>query len=237
MAKPDLLTQSKPFLAFLENWQAQIQSLPLATVIPDPEKTAILSVDVINGFCYEGPLASPRVAGIVEPIVSLFKSAWAQGVHQIILCQDTHEPDAVEFSAWPPHCVRGTPDAETVDAIQALPFYNQLIVLPKNSISSTTNTGLDVWITSHPDIDTFIVVGDCTDLCTYQLAMQIRLDANARQLTRRVIVPANCTDTYDYSIEAARARGGLPHPAELIHDIFLYHMVLNGVEVVKSLSS
>jgi len=237
MAKPDLLTQSKPFLAFLENWQAQIQSLPLATVIPDPEKTAILSVDVINGFCYEGPLASPRVAGIVEPIVSLFKSAWAQGVHQIILCQDTHEPDAVEFSAWPPHCVRGTPDAETVDAIQALPFYNQLIVLPKNSISSTTNTGLDVWITSHPDIDTFIVVGDCTDLCTYQLAMQIRLDANARQLTRRVIVPANCTDTYDYSIEAARAQGGLPHPAELIHDIFLYHMVLNGVEVVKSLSS
>jgi nicotinamidase-related amidase len=176
------------------------------------------------------------VAGIVEPIASLFTSAWGQGVRQIVLCQDTHEPDAVEFSAWPPHCIRGTYEAETVDFFKALPFYNQLIVLPKNSISSTTNTGLDVWIVSHPDFDTFIVVGDCTDLCTYQLAMQLRLDANARQLTRRVIVPANCVDTYDYSIEAARAQGGLPHPAELMHAIFLYHMALNGIEVVQSLS-
>ena len=182
-------------------------------------------------------MASQRVAGIVEPIASLLKSAWALGVRQIILCQDTHEPDAVEFSAWPTHCVRGTHEAETVDIFKALPFYNQLIVVPKNSISSTTNTGLDVWIISHPEIDTYIVVGDCTDLCTYQLAMQIRLDANAHQMTRRVIVPVNCADTYDYSVETARALGGLPHQAELIHAIFLYHMALNGIEVFQSLPS
>jgi nicotinamidase-related amidase len=235
MISTDLLTQSKTFLAFLENWQAQLQPVVLAEVIKNPDRVAILSVDVINGFCYEGPLASPRVAGIVEPIASLFTSAWAQGVRQIILCQDTHEPDAVEFSAWPPHCVSGTSQSETVDSFKALPFYNQLIVVPKNSISSTTNTGLEVWILSHPDIDTFIVVGDCTDLCTYQLAMQLRVDANARQLDRRVIVPANCSDTYDYSIEAATDQGGLPHPAELMHAIFLYHMALNGIEVVLSL--
>jgi len=232
----DLFTQSRPFLAFLENWQAQMQPVALADAIQDPEKTAILSVDVINGFCYEGPLASPRVANIVAPIASLFTSAWAMGVRQIILCQDTHEPEAVEFSAWPSHCVRGTPEAETVDAFKKLPFYNQLVVFPKNSISSTTNTGLDMWISSHPEFDTYIVVGDCTDLCTYQLAMQIRLDANARQLARRVIVPADCVDTYDYSLEAAKEHGGLPHPAALIHAMFLYHMALNGIEVVNSLT-
>jgi nicotinamidase-related amidase len=235
MLSTDLLTQSKPFLAFLEKWQAKLQSVALDDVITSPDKVAILSVDVTNGFCYEGPLASPRVAGIVEPIASLFTAAWAQGVRQIILCQDAHEPDAVEFSAWPPHCVRGTPEAETVDSIKTLPFYNQLIVLPKNSISSTDNTGLEVWILSHPEIVTFIVVGDCTDLCTYQLAMQLRVDANARQMNRRVIVPANCSDTYDYSIEAAREQGGLPHPAELMHAVFLYHMALNGIEVVQAL--
>jgi nicotinamidase-related amidase len=235
MIAADLLTQSKPFLAFLEQWQAQMQPVPLANVLQTPDRVAILSVDVINGFCYEGPLASPRVAGIVEPIASLFTSAWEQGVRQIILCQDTHEPDAVEFDAWPPHCVRGTSESETVDAFKTLPFYNQLIVLPKNSISSITNTGLEVWILSHPEIDTYIVVGDCTDLCTYQLAMQLRVDANARQIIRRVIVPANCSDTYDYPIEAARLNGGLPHPAELMHAIFLYHMALNGVEVDQSL--
>jgi len=237
MISTDLLTQSKPFLAYLENWQDQLQPVSLPEAIPDPDKAAILSVDVINGFCYEGPLASPRVARIVEPIASLFMSAWVHGVRQIILAQDTHEPDAVEFSAWPPHCVRGTREAETVEAFKTLPFYNQLIVVPKNSISSTTNTGLDVWISSHPNIETYIVVGDCTDLCTYQLAMQIRLDANARQLSRRVIVPANCTDTYDYSIESSRTQGGMPHPAELIHAIFLYHMALNGIKVVQSVTT
>jgi nicotinamidase-related amidase len=236
MIYPDMQTQTKPFLAFLDNWLAQMQPVAFDKIVTDPDKAAILSVDVINGFCYEGPLASPRVAGIVGPIVNLFSSAWVQGVRQIILCQDTHEPDAVEFSAWPPHCVRGTHESETVDAIKALPFYNQLIVLPKNSISSTTNTGLDVWITSHPDIDTYIIVGDCTDLCTYQLAMQLRLDANAHQQARRVIVPADCSDTYDYSIEAATAQGGLPHPAGLMHAIFLYHMALNGIEIVRTLS-
>jgi nicotinamidase-related amidase len=235
MIATDLLTQSKPFLTYLEKWQAQLQPLALADVITNPDRAAILSVDVTNGFCYEGPLASPRVAGIVEPIASLFTAAWAQGMRQIILCQDTHEPDAVEFSAWPPHCVRGSSEAETVDTFKALPFYNQLIVFPKNSISSTTNTGLEVWLLSHPDMETFIVVGDCTDLCTYQLAMQLRVDANARQVTRRVIVPANCSDTYDYSIEAAQKNGGLPHPADLMHAIFLYHMALNGIEVVRSL--
>ena len=235
MISTDLLTQSKPFLAFLEEWQTELQSAQLAEVLANPDRVAILSVDVTNGFCYVGPLASPRVAGIVEPIASLFSAAWDQGVRQIILCQDAHEPDAVEFDAWPPHCVRGTSESETVDAFKELPFYNQLIVVPKNSISSTTNTGLEVWILSHPEIDTFIVVGDCTDLCTYQLAMQLRVDANARQTARRVIVPANCSDTYDYSIEAARMQGGLPHPAELMHAIFLYHMALNGVEVVQSI--
>ncbi len=235
MVSANLWTESVPFLAFLEDWQANLQPAGLDNVIPNPEKTAIISVDVINAFCYEGPLASQQVAGIVEPVVNLFKAAWDKGVRQIILCQDTHDPEAVEFSAWPPHAVRGTHESETVEPIKKLPFYNQLIVMPKNSLSCFTNTGLEVWISSHPDIDTYIAVGDCTDLCTYLLALQLRVDANAFQLGRRVIVPADCSNTYDYSIEMAQKQGGPPHPAGLLHAIFLYHMALNGVEVVQSI--
>ncbi|HPA32690.1 MAG TPA: isochorismatase family protein, partial [Anaerolineaceae bacterium] len=207
-----------------------------ANALPAPERAAILPVDVIQGFCVSGPLASPRVARIVTPIVQLFQSAHAAGLKHILLTQDTHEPDAVEFANFPPHCVRGTAEAEPVAEIQALPFFHEMVILPKNSIASGLNTGLSDWLDAHPEVDTFIVVGDCTDLCTYQLAMHLRLDANARQIQRRVIVPADCVETYDLPVDTARQIGALPHPADLLHAVFLYHMALNGMEVVQSIT-
>jgi nicotinamidase-related amidase len=229
-----LLSQSQDFLQFLDGWAAGLPRLSLEGV-PHPERAAIISVDVIEGFCSQGPLASPRVATIVDPIARLMRSAWTIGLRQIALVQDTHEPDAVEFGAWPQHCVRGTDESQAVAALRELPFFDQLSVFPKNSISSFMNTGLNGWLEARPRLDTFIVVGDCTDLCTYQLAMHLRLDANARQVTRRVIVPADCADTYDRTVPSAQREGGLPHPAALMHAVFLYHMALNGVEVVSTL--
>ncbi|MGD0709226.1 MAG: isochorismatase family protein [Anaerolineaceae bacterium] len=164
-------------------------------------------------------------------------AVWSRGVRNIVLIQDTHEPDAVEFGSFPPHCVRGTAEAETVDAFKALPFFDQIKVMPKNSIASGLNTGLVEWLASHLSVDTFIVVGDCTDLCSYQLAMHLRLDANARQLKRRVVLPADCVDTYDTPLALAKEIGAFPHPGDLLHAVFLYHMALSGVEVVKTLVS
>ena len=222
---------SQAFLAFLEGWIDQLPAVSIDQAIPDPRKTAVVSVDVTQGFCYEGPLSSPRVASIVEPITELFEKSYACGVRNFLLPQDTHEPEAVEFAQWPPHCVRGTSESETVQAFRALPFFGEMQIFEKNSIASGINTGLNEWLESHPEVDNFIVVGDCTDLCTYQLAMHLRLDANERQLSRRVLVPANCVQTYDRPVEVALEQGGLPHPGDLMHAIFLYHMQLNGVEV------
>ncbi len=223
------------FLAYLDDW---IQNLPvrrLNDLVVRPEKIAIISVDVTKGFCSIGPLASPRVAGIVEPIVDLLERAWNAGVRHIILSQDTHEPDAVEFSAWPPHCIRGTEESETVDEIRQLSFFDQIMVLEKNSIASGLNHDLQQWVLDHPEVENYIVVGDCSDLCTYQLAMFLRLDANERQLKRNVIVPENCVQTYDMTIEVAKEVGAFAHPGDMMHAFFLYHMALNGVEVIKAI--
>jgi nicotinamidase-related amidase len=235
MPRLNLEAQSAPFLRYLEQWLVQLPVVDIKDVAPNPNHAAIVSVDVINGFCVSGPLASERVGRIVEPIATLFQRAWDYGIRHILLTQDSHEPDAVEFSAWPPHCIRGTAEAEPVDAFKRLPFFNQMLILEKNSISSGLNTGLNDWLAQHPEVDTFIVVGDCTDLCTYQLAMHLRLDANARQLQRRVIVPVDGVETYDRPIEVAEKEGGFPHPGDLLHAIFLYHMALNGIEVVEKI--
>lgn len=236
MATRDWIDASRPFLEYVDRWSRALPSVQIDQAYPNPEQAAIVSVDMINGFCHEGPLASPRVRALIPHIVALFERAWAHGIRQIVLSQDTHEPDAVEFGQFPPHCVRGTAESETVPEFKALPFFDQMTVFEKNSIQSGLNTGLNDWVNSHPTISTFIVVGDCTDLCTYQLAMHLRLDANARQLERRVIVPADCVDTYDLPVDAALSMNAVAHDAELLHRLFLYSLMLNGVEVVATLT-
>jgi nicotinamidase-related amidase len=227
--------QTAAFFGYLEDWFATLKVRKPEEIFQTPERCAILSVDLTEGFCHFGALASPRVAGLIDPVVHLMEDAWEQGVRNFVLSQDTHDPEAVEFSAWPPHCIRGTEEAETVEAIKALPFFKEMTLIEKNSIDSGMNGGLAAWIEAHPQVDTFVVVGDCTDLCVYQLAMFLRLQANEKQQQRRVIVPENCVQTYDLPVESALVIGAVPHPGDLLHVLFLYHLALNGVEVVKSI--
>lgn len=227
-------SSSQPFLAFLREWINGLRPLSWKQLLPKPQQIAILSVDVIQGFCSQGALASPRVGQIVAPIVSLFDQAWSAGVRHILLFHDTHDPEAVEFGAYPPHCISGSDESEAVAEIKALPFYSQMRIYPKNAVGML-HTGLDAWLAEHPEVSTFIVVGDCTDICVYQLAMHLRVDANARQLARRVVVPMNCVDTYDRPVSVAQEQGGLPHDADLLHAVFLYHMALNGIEVCQKI--
>jgi nicotinamidase-related amidase len=224
------------FFAYLKEWLAGMKSIGMAEAFPDPQKGAILSQDLIKGFCSIGPLASPRVDGIVKPVANFFQSAWSYGVRNILLFQDAHEPDAIEFNAYPPHCVRGTAEAETVEEFKALPFFDKLPVFTKNSISSGIKTGFDEWLAAKPEVDTFVVVGDCTDICIYQLAMYLRTTANASQIKRRVIVPAQFVQTYDRPLAVAREQGGFPHPGDLLHEVYLYHMALNDVEIVQRIN-
>lgn len=225
------------YINFLDQWIATLPTLSLASVLRQPRNCALMCVDLINGFCTTGPLASPRVQAIVQPITRLFQSAYDQGVRNFVLPQDTHDPVAVEFASYPPHCVRGNPESRTVPELAALLFASEFVIIEKNSISSAENTLLDSWLGQHAQINTFIVTGDCSDLCTHQLAMHLRLRANARQTPGvRVIVPVDCVQTYDTSIEVADRLGIPPHQGDLLHAIFLHNMATNGVEVVGSLN-
>lgn len=236
MEAAQLIADSTAYLTWLATWEAALPAKALRDVVADPTRTAVISVDVINGFCHTGPLSSKRVAGIIEPITRLMTAAYDLGVRQFVLTQDTHEPEAVEFAQYPPHCVRGTDESEAVPEFKSLPFYGLMQRFPKNSISSTIGTGFAGWLEAHPDLDTFIVVGDCTDLCTHQLAMGLRLRANAAQRHDRVIVPVDCVDTFDTPVAVATGLGIQPHPADLLHRVFLHNMASNGVDVVGTLS-
>ncbi|GCE48830.1 nicotinamidase-related amidase [Thermosporothrix hazakensis] len=233
----NVIEQSIPFLQELVSWEKQLPSLAWNDFVLEAQqgKVALFSVDMLNGFCYEGPLSSPRVKSIVPQVVEAVKGAFALGVRHFVLAEDHHPADAVEFADFPPHCQIGSVEAQTIPELLELPAAELYTIIPKNSLNAFHGTGLGKWLEEHRELEVAVIVGDCTDLCIYQMAMHLKLHANATNRKLRVIVPANAVQTYDTPVETAKELGILPHNGDLLHLIFLYHMRLNGVEVVREI--
>lgn len=221
---------------FIAKWLDKLPDERIDELVRDPATGAVFCTDMTIGFCDQGPLASDRVDRLTDPIVALFQRCWEYGIRDFVLPHDTHTKDTPEFRSWPPHCVRGTVEAQTIPELDALPFSDHYTIIEKNSLNPAIETGFDAWLDEHPEIEMAIVAGNCTDLCVYQLAMHLRMRANAKGLMGfDVVVPMNVVDTFDIPLEAAK-EGGFPHPGDFFHDVFLYHMAMNGIRIVRSLT-
>ncbi len=221
---------------WVSEWFNALETVPFATIAPDPDKVVVMSTDMLVGFCRSGPLASDRVGALEEPVARLFTLAYESGVRKFVLTEDTHSPSTPEFNAWPPHCIAGTEESQTVPSLKELPFSDLFVHFPKDSLSAAVTPEFPAWLDAQPEIETAIVVGDCTDLCVYQLAMYLRLRANSYNLANfQVIVPADCVDTFDIDPATAAAGRGYVHPGDFYHQVFLHHLGLNDVRVVASL--
>jgi nicotinamidase-related amidase len=230
-----ILEQGTEFLTAVVEWAHNLPSITWSDLAGEAAqgRVALFSVDMINGFCHEGVLSSPRVQGIIPAVVESFKGAYAVGVRHFILAQDCHAPESVEFADFPPHCLTGTSETESIPELANLPFANLYTIITKNSLNASHGTQLGTWLEAHRDLSTAVVVGNCTDLCVHQMSMHLKLYANEHNLKMRVIVPENAVQTYDISVAASREIGTLPHNGDILHLLFLYHMRLNGIEVVR----
>jgi nicotinamidase-related amidase len=220
---------------FVRDWLQTIIPASLNELVPEPDRAAFFSADLINGFVHVGPLASPRVLGVVDSVVDLFQRGWQHGIKEFVLLQDTHDPETPEFNAYPPHALRDDAESATIPELASLPFADRLTIIEKNSLHPAVETGFNAWWDEHIDINRAIVVGDCTDLCVYQLAMHLRMRANALNLQDfEVIVPVNVVQTFDIPDDPSQP--GAAHPGDFFHDVFLYHMASNGIRVVSDIT-
>lgn len=229
-----VVEEARPFLEWLASWYDALPEQPFTEAVPEPGRAGMFSTDLIVGFCSEGALSSPRVNTIVPRVAELFNRAHEAGVRRFVLTQDTHEVNAPEFDSWPAHCVRGTRESQAVPELESLPFAGEFVVFEKNALSPAIATGFENWLERNDDLQTYIVTGDCTDLCVYQLAMFLRMWANATNRPgRQVVVPADAVATYDLAVSGAGS--AFPHDGDFSHIYFLYHMALNGISVVRAL--
>ncbi|MDQ4044397.1 MAG: cysteine hydrolase [Chloroflexota bacterium] len=221
--------------AFVTRWIETLPDVRIEQVAPVPATTGVFSADLINGFLREGPLASPRIDALTDPVLRLLNRAWEYGVKHYVFLQDTHTEDNPEFRAYPPHCIAGTSQSEMIPEIARLPFADAFHIVEKNSLHPAVETTFNELWDEQRHINRAIVIGDCTDLCVNHLAMHLRMRANALGLQEfDVIVPANCVDTFDIP-ESEDLEPGAAHPGDFFHEVFLYHLASNGIRVVNSI--
>jgi nicotinamidase/pyrazinamidase len=164
-------------------------------------------VDVLNGFCKFGNLASPSCDAAIPEIQRVVEARQRAG-DALIFLADTHDPNDREFEIFPVHCVRGTAEAEVVPELQ--PFVAGATLVRKRRYSGFFETDLEARLAAaRPERVT--LVGVCTDICVLHTA------ADLRNRDYRTIVPARAVATFD-------APG---HPANQVQEWSLAH--LSGV--------
>ena len=181
-------------------------------------KTILFIVDMNNGFAKEGLLYSPRVENLIKPIENFSKHICSE-LNRIIAFTDSHDENSIELLNYPTHCLKNSTESDIVDEIKDI---KNLEIIQKNS----TNGFFVLNDIDFEDIDNIIIVGDCTDICIYQLSITLKSYFNQNNINKNIIVPMNLVDTYNIDNV---------HNAELLNIVFLNSMIQNGINVVKEI--
>jgi nicotinamidase-related amidase len=183
--------------------------------------TVLVIIDMVNGFVREGALQSSRIEELVPGILNLSQKCGELGIQEIAFA-DSHTEKSPEFEAYPVHCIKDTFEADIVEELKSEGGYK---LINKNSTNGFLQDEFQDWLRKNSSVDTFIVTGDCTDICVQQFAITLKTWFNMQDRKSRVIVPVNAVETYDFDI----------HNAELMNVMALYNMLINGIEIVEEI--
>ena len=210
-----LLSESNEMISGIYERIQSLESLDLKSL--DKNRTILLIVDINKGFAKAGALYSDRIEKLINPISNLAKYALNNGI-KVKAFTDYHTEDSIELKAYPKHCMKYTDEWELVDELNL----EGIEVIKKNS----TNGFLEEnFILNKEEIDNVIIVGDCTDICIYQLAISLRAEFNRVNKDGDIYVPKKLVDTFDMPM----------HKANFMNYVFLNSMIDNGVNVIEDI--
>ncbi len=190
----------------------------------------VMVIDMLEGFTRVGPLASPRVDALVPKQAEFLRNLPAGSL--VVFLADEHLPDDFELKRFPPHCLKGTKEAEIrpelLEAARAAGA--RIEIVRKRTFSGFFGTDLDR-IVREAASRRWIVIGCVTDCC---------VEANVAELVYRgceVTVIRELIDTWDLTPEQAREAGlseAYVHDAEQINRAWFEHRfpAVWGVKVV-----
>lgn len=135
-------------------------------------ETALIVVDMVNGFVNEGVLHDKNIRKIVPRQLELLEEAEKKG-SLIILVKDTHNNNATEFKRFgnTTHCIQGTSEAELIDELKPFEQKDNVITVEKNSTSLMESPEFREIVKQAKNLKEVNFVGCCTDICVFNGAM------------------------------------------------------------------
>ncbi|ELY35521.1 cysteine hydrolase family protein [Natronorubrum tibetense] len=139
----------------------------------DPERTAIIVVDMQNGFCHpDGSLYAPASEKATEPVRDVIERGRDAGA-QIVFTRDVHPPEQFadahyydEFERWGEHVVEGSWDAEIVEDLDVR---DEDHVVEKHTYDAFYRTELDGWLRAR-NIRDLLICGTLANVCVLHTA-------------------------------------------------------------------
>lgn len=157
---------------------------------------ALYMIDMNNGFVNFGPMANPKYNELVpEQLKMLEKFKREDQAINFIL--EAHDPDAKEFKAYPPHCVRGTDEAEVIPEFKEYFLQQNAGKYYKNCINGMFNTTLQDDIRRLKAIKEVVIEGVCADLCVMDFARTYARFLDEINREAKIFVVRNAIDTFD----------------------------------------
>ena len=132
----------------------------------------LIVVDMLRGFLEEGrPLDCGETARDIIPFVRNRVAAHHDAGRHVLFLADNQAPDDAEFDRFPPHCVKGTEEAEIIPELVewALPQR----VVPKTRYSGFFGTDLEERVKTIGPLSAE-VVGVCTNICVLYTVEELR---------------------------------------------------------------
>jgi Amidases related to nicotinamidase len=141
----------------------------------DPDRTAVVVVDMQNGFCHpDGSLHAPPSEAAVEPVTALVDRARSAGA-RVVYTRDVHPPEQFddahyydEFERWGEHVVEGSWETELVDALGPADDEREHVV-EKHTYDAFHETELDGWLSAR-GVDDLLVCGTLANVCVLHTA-------------------------------------------------------------------
>ncbi|KTG08782.1 cysteine hydrolase [Haloprofundus marisrubri] len=139
----------------------------------DPNRTAVIVVDMQNGFCHtDGSLYAPASEDAIDPASTLVDRAHDAGAH-VVYTRDVHPPEQFEknqyydeFDRWGEHVVEGTWETELVSELDVRENDH---VVTKHTYDAFYQTELEGWLNAH-GVKDLLICGTLANVCVLHTA-------------------------------------------------------------------
>jgi nicotinamidase-related amidase len=133
-----------------------------------PTRSALVVIDLANDFVYPGGVIADAggasyqalAQAIIPRLARLIAAARRTGI-LVVYATDAHTPQDTELRKWPPHAMKGTPQAAIVPALAPEPGD---LVIEKRTYSPFASSDLEAELRAR-GIEQLYITGLHTDCC------------------------------------------------------------------------